>query len=109
MFRMIKGFISFIFTIIVIAVILYVFKFNIKNDSLCISFRHKEHQTQLEKATKNLKKSVNDEKNKLGNKIVHSIMGTTDKIKNNSKKNLKKNKEDDEITIEKIIRKNENK
>jgi len=104
MFGMIKGMISFVFTIIVIGVILYVFKFTIKDNAFCISFRHKEHQTQLENATENLKTTINKEKKKLGKQIVNSIMDTADETTDNAKKNIKKTKDDDEITIEQIIK-----
>ena len=74
MFRLIRWIFSTITTIIVIGVILYFFKFQIRGDALCISLRHKEHKQQIKQIEQKVKEEVKENKEKLKNKIKQEII-----------------------------------
>ena len=107
MFRMIRNLISLVFTVIFIGMIIYFFKFSIKDNSFCISLRHKEHQVELKNATKKLKKSLENEKKDLGKKIVNSIIDTGDENGTDNKERKSKKEKEGDITIEQIIKNHE--
>ncbi len=74
MFRLIKWIFSTITTIIVIGVIIYFFKFQIRGDSLCISLRHKAHKAKLEQIEQKLKNEVKESKQHLQEKLKKEII-----------------------------------
>ena len=96
--------ISTIFTIIVVAVVLYFFKFSIRGDALCISLRHKEHKEKLEKVTHKVEKELMKSKEKLKEKVKEEIKKGV--IENNP--SMKKGKNNvDKNGLKKVLQENQ--
>ena len=102
MFRLIRWIFSTIFTLIVVGLILYYFKFEIKGDYLCITLRHKEHKQQIRVIEKKVEESIDKSKHEITRKIKKKV------IKELQKDNLQRNREgnSDKEKLKKIIDQN---
>ncbi|GEM_PF-4312372 len=99
MFRLIRWLFSTVFTIIVVALVLYFFKFTIRGDALCISLRHSEHKRALKQVEYKVKREVEEGKKHL-TQHVKSIL-----TEENSRKERGK-KSSDEEKLREIIKDN---
>ncbi len=91
MFRLIRWIFSTITTIIVIGVIIYFFRFQIRGDALCISLRHREHKQKLYQLEEKVKREMEESKQKIKKKLKHDIIKeVAPPEKNNGDSNGKK-------------------
>ena len=98
MFRLIRWLFSTIFTIIVIGLVLYFFKFSIRGDALCISLRHSEHKRVIKQIEHKVKKDVEESKKHLTEHVKDAL------IKGNEKKDEGKKNGSDEERLKEIIK-----